>query len=471
MLYVDQRIFLTYSDYCMNIFSFSEDKDSSKPYQYKVLIYPNITWAKDLNKDSFVVVTNNIIKNLEKIRNDIHWTILLPESLACFNQDNIDQVVYKVPTYPNQMRCHFDTQDFLNIIQWKKNDFDLVYTHLPEHTLQIKNVFNNVTNIKPGFVGYSHWTEFPEITEYPMTVIDHNFLGLLEMDVCGINTKAQKDLVLKHAKKHFNQEVVDRLDNIVVPQYLGWEVPSYESAKKTIKTIVFNHRPHEYKSYPWFIEQMDVLWKERQDFRVWVPLAETPDREFIDVGMNSTRKEYFSNLSGCLFGVCGKQKYAGWSVSATDGMSVGVPYVFADEEYYKELAGQAGMYFSNDEGFLSCCRTMLDNPHVRLEHSNRSDERFKESTWDKKIIPINKMLQTAFDNLPKMSEKTDSYKEIVKFIKKNKSVTKNDILEYLGWGVRIAWSPYRNLLREEKNIVFLKNRYEYVDKSVDKKSD
>jgi glycosyltransferase involved in cell wall biosynthesis len=455
----------------MNIFSFSEDKDSSKPYQYKVLIYPNITWAKDLNKDSFVVVTNNIIKNLEKIRNDIHWTILLPESLACFNQDNIDQVVYKVPTYPNQMRCHFDTQDFLNIIQWKKNDFDLVYTHLPEHTLQIKNVFNNVTNIKPGFVGYSHWTEFPEITEYPMTVIDHNFLGLLEMDVCGINTKAQKDLVLKHAKKHFNQEVVDRLDNIVVPQYLGWEVPSYESAKKTIKTIVFNHRPHEYKSYPWFIEQMDVLWKERQDFRVWVPLAETPDREFIDVGMNSTRKEYFSNLSGCLFGVCGKQKYAGWSVSATDGMSVGVPYVFADEEYYKELAGQAGMYFSNDEGFLSCCRTMLDNPHVRLEHSNRSDERFKESTWDKKIIPINKMLQTAFDNLPKMSEKTDSYKEIVKFIKKNKSVTKNDILEYLGWGVRIAWSPYRNLLREEKNIVFLKNRYEYVDKSVDKKSD
>jgi hypothetical protein len=471
LLYVDQPIFLTYSDYCMNIFSFSEDKDSSKPYQYKVLIYPNITWAKDLNKDSFVVVTNNIIKNLEKIRNDIHWTILLPESLACFNQDNIDQVVYKVPTYPNQMRCHFDTQDFLNIIQWKKNDFDLVYTHLPEHTLQIKNVFNNVTNIKPGFVGYSHWTEFPEITEYPMTVIDHNFLGLLEMDACGINTKAQKDLVLKHAKKHFNQEVVDRLDNIVVPQYLGWEVPSYESAKKTIKTIVFNHRPHEYKSYPWFIEQMDVLWKERQDFRVWVPLAETPDREFIDVGMNSTRKEYFSNLSGCLFGVCGKQKYAGWSVSATDGMSVGVPYVFADEEYYKELAGQAGMYFSNDEGFLSCCRTMLDNPHVRLEHSNRSDERFKESTWDKKIIPINKMLQTAFDNLPKMSEKTDSYKEIVKFIKKNKSVTKNDILEYLGWGVRIAWSPYRNLLREEKNIVFLKNRYEYVDKSVDKKSD
>ena len=185
-------------------------------------------------------------------------------------------------------------------------------------------------------------------------------------------SKAQKDLVLKHAKKHFNQEVVDRLDKIVVPHYLGWEMPSYESTKRSVKTIVFNHRPHEYKSYPWFIEQMDVLWKERQDFRVWVPLAETPDREYIDIGMNATRKEYFSNLSGCLFGVCGKQKYAGWSVSATDGMSVGVPYVFTDDDYYKELAGQAGMYFTTDESFLSSCKTLLDNPHVRLEYSKRS---------------------------------------------------------------------------------------------------
>lgn len=446
----------------MNIFSFSDEKDSSKPFKYKVLIYPNITWAKDLNKDSFVVVTNNIIKNLEKVRNDIHWTILIPEPVGCFNKENIDQVIYKVPTYPNQMRCHFNTNDFLQIINWKHNDFDLVYSHLPEHTLQIKNTFYNVTNIKPKIIGYSHWTEFPEITEYPMTVIDHNFLGLLEMDHCGINTKAQKDLVIKHAGKHFNQSVIDKLNDIVVPQYLGWEIPDYDSTKKQTKTIVFNHRPHEYKSYPWFLEQMDNLWAERKDFRVWVPLAEVADREYIDIGMNSTRKEYFSNLSGCLFGVCGKQKYAGWSVSATDGLSVGVPYIFADEEYYKELAGQAGMYFSSDENFLSSCRTLLDNPHVRLEYSNRSEERFKESTWDKKIMPINEMFQTAFDNLPKMSEKTDSYKEIVKYIKQNKSVTKNDILEYLGWGVRIAWSPYRNLLRQEKDIAFLKNRYEYI---------
>lgn len=447
----------------MNVFDFSDEKDSTKLYPYKILVYPNITWSKDLSKDSYVVVINNIIKNLSKIRDDIHWTLLLPEKLNIFEKDNIEQVLYSVPTYPNQMRAHFDTQDFLKVVDWKNKDFDLVYSHLPEHTLQIKNVFYNVTNIKPEFIGYSHWTEFPEITEYPMSLIDHNFLGLAEMRRCGINTKAQKDLVLKHSNKHFNEDFVKLLDDIVVPQYLGWEVPDYERTSRSKKVIVFNHRPHEYKSYPWFLEQMDKLWSERQDFRVWVPLAETPDREYIDVGMNKTRYEYLSTLAGCHFGVCGKQKYAGWSVSATDGLSVEVPYVFANESYYKELADAAGLYYSNDDEFLSNCRTLLDNNHVRLEYSKRGSERFKSCTWDNAIKPINDMFQEAFDNLPTMSERTETMDRIVEFIKQNKSVSKKDIMEYLGWGVRIPWSPYRNMLRKEKGIRFTKNRYEYKE--------
>ena len=186
----------------MNVFDFSDEKDPTMPYSYKIVVYPYITLARDLNKDSFVIVINNIIRSLTKIRKDIHWTLLLPESIDCFRQDHIEQIAYSLPTYPNQMRCHFDTGEFLKAIDWKNTDFDVVYSHLPEHTLQVKNVFFNVTDIRPEFVGYSHWTEFPEITEYPMSLIDHNFLGLLEMRKCGINTQSQKDLVLKHATNH-----------------------------------------------------------------------------------------------------------------------------------------------------------------------------------------------------------------------------------------------------------------------------
>jgi hypothetical protein len=79
------------------------------------------------------------------------------------------------------------------------------------------------------------------------------------------------------------------------------------------------------------------------------------------------------------------------------------------------------------------------------------------------IKPINEMFQNTFDNLTVMSERTETMDKIVNYIKQNKSVSKKDIMEYLGWGVRIPWSPYRNMLRKEKGIYFTKNRYEYKE--------
>mgnify|MGYP003341225970 FL=1 len=76
---------------------------------------------------------------------------------------------------------------------------------------------------------------------------------------------------------------------------------------------------------------MDELRKTRQDFRVWVPLATSPDRDYIYVdGFN--RKGYFTELSGCWFGVFVQSQHTGWANSASDGMAVGVPYIFYDAE-------------------------------------------------------------------------------------------------------------------------------------------
>ena len=51
----------------MNIFDFTKDVDSDKQYDYKILVYPNITYMQDLEKDSYVVVLRNVIKELNKI--------------------------------------------------------------------------------------------------------------------------------------------------------------------------------------------------------------------------------------------------------------------------------------------------------------------------------------------------------------------------------------------------------------------
>ena len=441
----------------MNLNNFIDVKDNDKEYGYNILVYPNITYQKDLEKDSYVVVLGNIIRELNKIRDDIYWTIISPRQIDSLDFDNTEQIILPLPSYPNAMRTHFDFKTIIREIDWKKKHYDIVYTHLPEHALQLKNLLYNNTNINPSFIGYTHWTEFPEITNYEMTMMDVNLLGILEMERCGINTQGQKNLIIKNAKTHFNNDVVNKLDEILKPQYLGWEIPKYDKQSSDKKIIVYNHRPHTYKNWPWVLKQMDKLWEQRQDFELWVPLADTTEREYM-TNDKYDRFGYFSKLSSCYVGICAKQKYGGWAISATDGMSVGVPYMFSDDDYYHELAGDAGIYY--DEGaFVDKLDNLLDIPDVRDEWSVKSLQRFEQGKWETAINQFDNMLNETISNLPTIGE-TDSYKRILDFIHKKKSVSKTDILDYLNWGVRISFTSYRNRLRNEKTIKFTKDRYE-----------
>ena len=443
----------------MSIYKFTDSNGSNKNYKYKVLVYPNITFQKDLEKDSYVVVLCNIIKEMSKIRDDIHWTIFSPEHINSLDFENTKQLILPLPTYPNAMRLHFDQKRIIKELDFRNNDYDIVYSHLPEHTLQLKNVFLNETNIEPKFIGYTHWTEFPEITNYAATVMDINFLGLLAMDKCGINTQGQKNLVIKNAKTHFNDDVVNKLDEILEPQYLGWEIPKYDKQTTDKKIIVFNHRPHTYKNYPWFLQQIDKLWKVRKDFEVWVPLADKIEREYM-TNDKYDRFGYFSKLSSCHVGVCCKQKYGGWAISATDGMSVGVPYMFSDDDYYHELADFAGVFYSDENQFLEKLELILDNEETRKQYSDKALKRFEQGKWENSIYQFNNMFNETIDSLPTLKSDTDTYKKVVDFIHKKGSVSKADILNFLNWGVRISFSGYRNRLRQEPTIKFTKDRYE-----------
>ena len=72
------------------------------------------------------------------------------------------------------------------------------------------------------------------------------------------------------------------------------------------------------------------------------------------------------------------------------------------------------------------------------------------------------MINDTIKNLPMLKNDTETYKKVVDFIHRKKSVTKSDILNMLNWGVRISFSGYRNRLRNEPTIRFTKNRYEVI---------
>ena len=91
----------------------------------------------------------NIIKEMNKIRTDLHWTILSPELIPSLEFDNTEQLIVPQVSYPNSMRMSFPFKEVFKAINWKHNDYDIVYSHLPEHTGNLKSLLLNGTNITP----------------------------------------------------------------------------------------------------------------------------------------------------------------------------------------------------------------------------------------------------------------------------------------------------------------------------------
>ena len=440
---------------------FFQDTDGGKEYPFRCLVYPNITFQKDFTKDSYYIIMSNILKHLSKLREDIHFTILTPEIISGFEHHNVDQVLYYWPTYPNDMRQHFDTRDLKKVTDYKNKDWDFVYTYLPEHTLQLENHFNNLTNCRPVIFGYDAYIEIPKTTGYESSLLRHHYAGLMSMNSCGVNSQAVKDTIIEHAPTCLPDKDVEILKDKIEPLPRGWD--NVEGPRKKAQTepkiIVWNHRANSYKSYPWFLQQMDKLWEQRKDFTVWVPLADTIDREYI-YNKKFDRQGYFTELSKCWVGACGQSHHTGWANSASDGMAVGVPYIFYDADYYSQYAEDAGIYFKKDDEFIKEMNKILDDGEHRKLYSKKSEDLGKQNSWEEIVKQYNNHFVKAEEKLKMVKEETEGYKKVFDYIHKRGSVTKKELLEYVNWGRGIPFNIYRNRLREEPTIKLTKYGYE-----------
>ena len=99
------------------------------------------------------------------------------------------------------------------------------------------------------------------------------FLGNIPARIAFGGIQTLKDLVLKRAAEDFQPHIVEKLDTIIQPWYLGTDEFVEPNGYKK-KTIVFNHREGIYTGSEWFFQTMDELWNERQDFEVWTSLKD-----------------------------------------------------------------------------------------------------------------------------------------------------------------------------------------------------
>lgn len=440
----------------MDIRRFIEDPLEREQYDYNILLYGNYTYRKNLEADSLVEVLRHVIPYMSK-RWKIHFTILIPEIVNSLQFDNVKQEIYRLPTYINQMRTHFNSIEFMKYVDWKNKDWDIVYSHLPEHTNQIANSIFNNSNIGPKIIGYSHWFEVPENANYDKNMLDASIAGLLQMEECGVNSDWLKQLVLKNAAKHWNDSVLSDLDRIIQPHYLGVDRINPRT-EYTDKTVIFNHRGAGYTGWEWFVKVVDEIWETRKDFRVYTTLTSV-DRPWNERVNLEGRDEYMRFLSSMKFGVGTFQTYSAWSISTTDGFSVGVPYLLPNKLCYPEMTSvldEPYPYLYDDrDDFKKKFNLMLDS-QITYDTTALA----KEMIWENRIDKWFNNWENVFDF--RQVSQTDSLLKIYDYIKSNGFVTKNQILKYMGWGVRIKWNGYRAALREMEGIKFTKNGYEYV---------
>ena len=451
----------------------------------RILVYPNITnWKnrnlENLEQDSYIQVIRNQIKQLNDIRDDLFFYLVLPQIVPSLRFDNVTPLItdisppkhfkdyskkelkeilennsFDIPTYAPTMRSHFDVE-FIRKLLSKKLDFDLVMSHLPEHTHALKNTLYNVTHHTPLFFGYCHWFDVKGVVKTSKDSFIQNMTGLLEYDRCYMNTHSQKKLVLEQARETFNDATIEKLDEILVVQHLGVSENDITNDinNKSEKIIVFNHRPDSYKHFNEFMSVMDKLREQRQDFRVWVPLLSKSNRDWVFTDNGDGSKEwYYNKLKDCCVGFSPKQKYNGWSVATTDGMMNGLPYIMFDDDYYREL-NDSSDFFKTDDDTLELMNKYLDDTQYRNTKAIETLDYIKnELVYKEKMIVMSDYIDELLAKSKTVSYDSESMKKIITAIKNSPTgISKEDLFKPLKWGRGFKFSPYRRALMTHPNI-------------------
>ena len=425
----------------------------------RILVYPNITFQKDLNKDSYIIVIKNVIEVLNKMRDDLYFVMLLPAKIDYLNLPNVEQRIYPQPTYPPSMRIHFNFDDLSRLIR-PEDEFDLVYCHLPEHAKQLKIFFDSYTQERPDFIGYCHWFEVKENASYPQTSFWTNIMGVLEMKQLGVNSKWLKDLIIERAAERLNSDTIRDLDNIIQPHYLGVDSIDLEPVEKIPNSILFNHRAGAYTGLKFFLDAMDELYLRRQDFTVYLTTADA-NRPYIKKMNISDRQEYFKFLKTMTVGVGTFQGYSAWSISVTDGFSRGLPYLLPYGYCYPEMLGEHYPLFHNGKQdiFLMQLERCLDPQDDYLNAGRQFiKDKITSFLWENRV-------PEWFDNWQILNElsrdnETPVLLEIVKKIHIKGVMTKTAIIKWRNWGRDIKFTPYRRMLRNQPDIKITKTGYE-----------
>jgi hypothetical protein len=183
----------------------------------RIACVPNITFAKDLEKDLYCQCLNVIIRQLNGLRKDLHFYLLLPQPVSYLSElPNVTTLKCWVPTHAPTMRVNFSATRIKTLFG-KHLDIDLVWSHQPEITHALSVALETQTHHRPRIFGYAHWFDFDVVAKWPGSFRE-NISGLFEMDRCYINTKARA------ARRHAERKLASLRSADQLSRFIDFEV-------------------------------------------------------------------------------------------------------------------------------------------------------------------------------------------------------------------------------------------------------
>lgn len=318
-------------------------------FNKSILIVPNYTHFgddKDVNADSFVLVMDKFLtyrSDLDGVKFIIpHPNQAIPTILS--KHKNVELIpMGEISTFPPLMRVQFPHKFFKKILA--ERGIHLIWSHLPEWTNQI--LISRRYSQTQKVIGYSHWWEIKDNGGYTYNSFVDNINGILQMEVCGVNSMWVKNKVLERASEIFNDDVIKKLENIIQPWYLGSDDWVRNDGRNDIPTFLFNHRINEYTGGEWFFNLMDKMWDKGYRFKVYTTNSSI-DKPYSQNVRAVDRETYLSNISKAHWGIGAFNKYSAWSLSVVDGLSADVPYLLPKGLCYEEMVVDDYPYLYNN---------------------------------------------------------------------------------------------------------------------------
>jgi len=291
-------------------------------------------------KDKYSFIVNYPIINDKEIRLD-------------FEADNVLQ--YGVPILEGRMAgCFINDYGFLRRLE-RKVPLNCFWNNLVEVSDVVKNAFRNGLEELP-LISQHHYTMHKSLGEmmFHKEILYRQVLGAILSEFNVFHSKYSMELLDESVR---DSEIFNDLElsSMFIPHGVFGDLllkKAKENKREGKIKLIYNHRLESYKNYTETFKKLDVLYKKRGDFEMYVTFgAEKPSfvekYKWCKVVDLPSMEDYYNLLLSCDFGVL-ESKHETFCISAVEAMALGVRMYMPDGLTFREIVNNKSVLFNGD---------------------------------------------------------------------------------------------------------------------------